>query len=91
MAGTDVPGTLVTLHIRRDGQPLQPVTLRRASTADLADRKRMFGLFTKAKDFLLLNHLGAWSDERSAPPSLPPPSAPPSVPPSRAGLGRERC
>ena len=59
VAGNDVPGTLVTLQLRRDGQLIPPVTLRRASTLDLADRKRMFALFTEAKGLALKENAGA--------------------------------
>lgn len=58
MAGNDVPGTLVTLQLRRDGQLVQPVTLRRACTTDLADRKRLFALFTQAKGLALKENAG---------------------------------
>ena len=53
-----MPGTLVTLQLRRDGQLVQPVTLRRACTTDLADRKRLFALFTQAKGLALKENAG---------------------------------
>ena len=46
LVGDDVPGTTVTVTVQRGAQQSM-VTLMRASTKTLADRRRMFQLFTK--------------------------------------------
>ena len=53
LVGDDVPGTSVTLKLARNSRSDQrtlQVTLKRASTAELADKKKMFQLFTHIKD-----------------------------------------
>jgi C-terminal processing protease CtpA/Prc len=51
LVGADVPGTIVNIKISRGGaaDPIE-VPLKRASSAELADKKRLFELFTKIKD-----------------------------------------
>jgi len=51
LIGSDVPGTIVLIAARRPGEaePFQ-AALKRACTTDLADKKRMFQLFTSIKD-----------------------------------------
>jgi hypothetical protein len=49
--GKDVPGTIVTIKVARSGvQAPFEVALKRACTADLAEKKKMFELFTSLKD-----------------------------------------
>jgi C-terminal processing protease CtpA/Prc len=51
LIGSDYPGTIVNIKISREGTPnLIEVALKRACTAELADKKRLFELFTKIKD-----------------------------------------
>ncbi len=49
LVGEDVPGSLIQLRTKRGDEELQR-TLIRAATAELADKKAMFALFTKIKD-----------------------------------------
>ena len=51
LIGADVPGSIVNIKVSRDGaaDPIE-VPLKRVSTAELADKKRLFELFTKIKD-----------------------------------------
>ena len=49
--GNDVPGTIVTMKVARSGvQAPFEVALKRACTSDLAEKKKMFELFTSLKD-----------------------------------------
>ena len=53
LVGNDVPGSSVTLKLARNSRSDQrtlQVVLKRASTAELADKKKMFQLFTHIKD-----------------------------------------
>lgn len=50
IVGEDVPGTLVTLTLKRGPADLVDVTLKRISTEEVADRRKMFDLFTKLSD-----------------------------------------
>ena len=54
LLGSDMPGSLVSIRVLRDGfaKPVD-VTLLRACTTDLADKRRMFQLFTTIKDLAL--------------------------------------
>ena len=47
--GDDVPGSTLTLTLKRSGQ-VANVTLKRIPTADVADKRRMFDFFTLLKD-----------------------------------------
>jgi hypothetical protein len=47
--GEDIPGSYLTLTLKRDGNMVY-VTLKRIPTADVADKRRMFDLFTLLKD-----------------------------------------
>jgi hypothetical protein len=51
LIGKDVPGTIATVKVARAGvaEPFE-VSLKRASTADLAEKKKMFELFTVLRD-----------------------------------------
>ena len=53
LIGSDVPGSLVKIHFRRGETLYKEVTLKRACTTELADRRRMFQLFTQIKDLAL--------------------------------------
>ena len=50
IVGDDIPGTSVTLTIKRGPGELVDVTLMRASTEDVADNRRIFDVFTKLSD-----------------------------------------
>lgn len=53
LIGDDTPGTIVNVKVAREGGSfgvIIEVPLKRACTADLADKKRLFELFTKIKD-----------------------------------------
>jgi len=52
LIGSDIPGSLMTLKIKRGGQH-KKVTLKRASIKQLADQRRIFQLFTESKDIAL--------------------------------------
>lgn len=54
--GDDVPGTLVTLTLKRGPAELLDVTLKRISTVEVADRRKMFDLFTKLSDRAKKDH-----------------------------------
>jgi C-terminal processing protease CtpA/Prc len=47
--GEDIPGSYLTLTLKRDGNMVY-VNLKRIPTADVADKRRMFDLFTLLKD-----------------------------------------
>mmetsp|Transcript_95732 Transcript_95732/g.139837 ORF Transcript_95732/g.139837 Transcript_95732/m.139837 type:complete len:567 (+) Transcript_95732:81-1781(+) len=49
LIGNDLPGTLVTIKVQRGKQTIEGV-LKRACTTDLADKRKMFQLFTRLKD-----------------------------------------
>ena len=50
LVGSDVPGSLVTVHVTRGGQPMPAITLTRACTREHADQRRMFQLFMRLKE-----------------------------------------
>ena len=50
IVGDDIPGTSVTLTIKRGPGELVDVTLMRASTEDVADNRRIFDVFTRLSD-----------------------------------------
>ena len=50
LIGSDVPGTDVTVTVKREGDNVFDVTLTRATTLELADKKKMFQLFAQIKD-----------------------------------------
>ena len=50
LIGSDVPGTDVTVTVKREGDHVFDVTLTRATTLELADKKKMFQLFAQIKD-----------------------------------------
>lgn len=54
--GDDIPGTLVTLTLKRGPAKLLDVTLKRISTEEVADRRKMFDLFTKLSDRAKKDH-----------------------------------
>jgi hypothetical protein len=56
IVGDDVPGTLVTLTLKRGPADLLDVTLKRISTDEVADRRKMFDLFTKLSDRAKQDH-----------------------------------
>jgi len=47
LIGSDIPGSLVKVYYQRGNAQRQEVTLKRACTTELADRRRMFQLFTQ--------------------------------------------
>ena len=53
LIGSDIPGSLVKVYFRRGETQYKEVTLKRACTTELADRRRMFQLFTQIKDLAL--------------------------------------
>ena len=53
IVGEDLPGSTVTLTLKRGPAELVDVTLKRISTEEVADKRRMFDLFTKLNDRLL--------------------------------------
>ena len=53
LLGSDIPGSLVSIRVLRDGFATVDVTLLRACTTDLADKRHMFQLFTTIKDLAL--------------------------------------
>ena len=50
LIGSDVPGTDVTVTVKREVDNVFDVTLTRATTLELADKKKMFQLFAQIKD-----------------------------------------
>ena len=50
LIGSDVPGTDVTVTVKREADNVFDVTLTRATTLELADKKKMFQLFAQIKD-----------------------------------------
>jgi len=54
--GDDVPGSLVTLTLKRGPADLVEVTMKRISTEEVADKRRMFDLFTKLNDRAKKDH-----------------------------------
>jgi C-terminal processing protease CtpA/Prc len=50
IVGDDTPGSMVTLTVKRGPADLVDVTLKRISTEEVADKRRMFDLFTKLND-----------------------------------------
>lgn len=52
LVGNDLPGSTVRLTVRKDipGNSLETVTLHRMASEVIADRRRMFELFTSIKD-----------------------------------------
>jgi len=49
LVGSDKPGSIVTITVDRASGSPEEVALKRACTADLADRRRMFDMFTVLK------------------------------------------
>ena len=54
LIGSDIPGSLVKVYFQRGNAQRKDVTLKRACTTELADRRRMFQLFTQVLHFLSL-------------------------------------
>ena len=52
LIGSDVPGTDVTVTVKREADNVFDVTLTRATTLELADKKKMFQLISFQGDFL---------------------------------------
>lgn len=56
IVGDDIPGTFVTLTLKRGPAELIDVTMKRISTEEVADKRRMFDLFTKLNDRAKKDH-----------------------------------
>lgn len=69
LIGEDLPGSFVRVGFVRDGAPEATCLLQRMSVAKIADRRRMFELFTALRDksSLAKKSGGLWEDIVSQP------------------------
>ena len=58
LIGSDVPGTDVTVTVKREADNVFDVTLTRATTLELADKKKMFQIFAQIKDLASATDVG---------------------------------